>query len=252
MALATAAELADSFACFGGRAAVLAMGPGDLAPALRATRGRLEAWHTHLTRFEPTSELSLMNAAPTPKVRVSDVMSLFVVAALDAARRTGGLVDPTLVPELETAGYAGDLGEPLPLAEALHRAPPRKGASASGHRRWRQVAVDPRTRTVARPPGVRLDSGGIAKGLFADMAASLLAGCDAYVVDCCGDLRIGGAARLPRSVRVDDPFGGGVLHELEVVDGGVATSGIGRRSWLGGDGRPAHHLLDPATGRPVF
>jgi hypothetical protein len=32
----------------------------------------------------------------------------------------------------------------------------------------------------------------------------------------------------------------------------VATSGIGRRSWLGRDGRPAHHLLDPATGRPAF
>ncbi len=34
--------------------------------------------------------------------------------------------------------------------------------------------------------------------------------------------------------------------------GAVATSGIGRRSWLGPDGRPAHHLLDPATGRPAF
>ena len=32
----------------------------------------------------------------------------------------------------------------------------------------------------------------------------------------------------------------------------MATSGIGRRSWLGSDGRPAHHLLDPATGRPAF
>jgi thiamine biosynthesis lipoprotein len=32
----------------------------------------------------------------------------------------------------------------------------------------------------------------------------------------------------------------------------VATSGIGRRAWLGPDGRPAHHLLDPATGRPAF
>jgi thiamine biosynthesis lipoprotein len=32
----------------------------------------------------------------------------------------------------------------------------------------------------------------------------------------------------------------------------VATSGIGRRSWLGPRGRPAHHLLDPATGAPAF
>jgi len=53
-------------------------------------------------------------------------------------------------------------------------------------------------------------------------------------------------------VRVDDPFGRGVLHELELAAGGVATSGIGRRSWIAPDGRPAHHLLDPSTGRPAF
>ena len=32
----------------------------------------------------------------------------------------------------------------------------------------------------------------------------------------------------------------------------MATSGIGRRSWLAADGAPAHHLLDPATGRPAY
>jgi thiamine biosynthesis lipoprotein len=43
-----------------------------------------------------------------------------------------------------------------------------------------------------------------------------------------------------------------VLHMFERAAGGVATSGIGRRSWLDTRGRPAHHLLDPATGRPAF
>ena len=42
------------------------------------------------------------------------------------------------------------------------------------------------------------------------------------------------------------------MHVFELEDAAVATSGIGRRSWLGVDGRPAHHLLDPATGRPAF
>jgi thiamine biosynthesis lipoprotein len=39
---------------------------------------------------------------------------------------------------------------------------------------------------------------------------------------------------------------------FELVRGAAATSGIGKRSWLDTDGRPAHHLLDPATGRPAF
>jgi FAD:protein FMN transferase len=33
---------------------------------------------------------------------------------------------------------------------------------------------------------------------------------------------------------------------------GVATSGLARRLWRGPDGRPAHHLLDPATGEPAW
>ena len=70
-----------------------------------------------------------------------------------------------------------------------------------------------------------------------------------FAVDCGGDLRFGGA---PRRLEVADPFGGPPLHVFEVRDGAVATSGIGRRSWLDASGRPAHHLLDPATGRPAF
>ncbi len=42
------------------------------------------------------------------------------------------------------------------------------------------------------------------------------------------------------------------LHRFRLSTGAVATSGIGRRSWLDPGGRPAHHLLDPATGRPAF
>ena len=43
-----------------------------------------------------------------------------------------------------------------------------------------------------------------------------------------------------------------MLHRFELADAGVATSGIGRRSWSGAGGAPAHHLLDPATGLPAF
>jgi thiamine biosynthesis lipoprotein len=99
---------------------------------------------------------------------------------------------------------------------------------------------------------VRLDSGGIAKGMLADMAAELLADCDSFAVDCAGDLRLGGRAGQLRAVRLDDPFDRGALYELELRDGGVATSGIGRRAWIGPDGAPAHHLLDPSSGRPAY
>jgi FAD:protein FMN transferase len=39
---------------------------------------------------------------------------------------------------------------------------------------------------------------------------------------------------------------------LELDDDAVATSGIDKRIWWGPGRRPAHHLLDPATGRPAW
>lgn len=240
--MTTVAETRLEFPCFGGEVTLLASG-GDLD----RVRARFEQWHHRLTRFDPASELCLLNAHPASRVRVSAIMACFVAAAIDAAHRTDGLVDPTLVDEIERAGYTADLGEPVPIepGEAtIARPNPR--------RRWLDLTVDPLTRTVTRPPGTKLDSGGIAKGLFADLAADILRESGSYAIDCCGDVRIGGRERHARGVRVDDPFGRGApLHEFAVVEGGVATSGIGRRSWVGADGGRAHHLLDPATGRPA-
>ena len=239
------AEQAAGFRCFGATCAVHA--PSAEA-VQRATRFLL-AWHARFTRFEAGSELSRLNADPHDEVAVSAHMAAFVRAAVAAAAATGGLVDATLAGELERAGYVADLGGSLPLALALRLAPARRPARPSARARWREVAVD--GDRVIRPAGLRLDSGGIVKGLAADLVAELVAGDGAVAIDCAGDLRLKGAT--PREVRVADPFTHDrVLHRFALTDGGVATSGIGRRSWLGADGRPAHHLLDPGTGRPAY
>jgi thiamine biosynthesis lipoprotein len=99
---------------------------------------------------------------------------------------------------------------------------------------------------------VTLDSGGLAKGLVADELAAMLAGHRAFAVDCAGDLAIGGAGGGLREIVVESPFDGRTLHTFALRRTGVATSGIARRSWLDAAGRPAHHLLDPASGRPAF
>lgn len=245
------AETHLTFACFGGQAAVFAAGD-DAERRAGEVRGRMEDWHAQFSRFDPLSELSLLNAAMSARVRVSETMCLFVAAALEAARRTGGLVDPTLVGAIEAAGYTRHIDGELDLQAALALAPARMPAGPAEAARWREVHVDRDALVVQRPQGVKLDSGGIAKGLFADLASDMLSGCDSFAVDCCGDLRIGGRAELPRLIRVDDPFGRDILHEWESAATAVATSGIGRRAWLGADGFPAHHLLDPATGRPAY
>jgi hypothetical protein len=64
----------------------------------------------------------------------------------------------------------------------------------------------PRADHHGGPPGVRLDSGGIAKGLFGDLLAAALYGHAAFAVDAAGDIRFGGADGLPRPVQVASPL----------------------------------------------
>ncbi|MFL5846619.1 MAG: FAD:protein FMN transferase [Solirubrobacteraceae bacterium] len=248
-------EAGDTFACFGAKAGVRVLGDAEeatAAQAVRDARDTLLDLHARFTRFDPGSELSRLNADPRESVRVSTMMALFAEAVVSVAAYTGGLVDATLLGAIERAGYRSDLRGSVPLPLAIGLAPPRRPARPRPSAAWEAIGVDRLTHTITRPPGVGLDSGGLAKGLFADVLGEHLAGHASFAVDCAGDLLLGGRDGIVRRIDVADPFGGPVRHTFPLASGGVATSGIGRRSWLDADGRPAHHLLDPSTGRPAF
>jgi thiamine biosynthesis lipoprotein len=248
-------QASASFSCFGGIVTlhVSGRGPrGSADDALAWARTQLLQWHERFSRFEPGSELSQLNRDPRGRVPVSPLLARLGACVRGAGSLSGGLVDGTLLDAVVEAGYASDIQQPLPLARALALAPPRTPARPSSRPGWREIEVDLGLSTITRPAGVRIDSGGLAKGLFADVLAEDLAGHGAFAVGCAGDFAIGGRDGAPRAVDVASPFDGSTLHTFEISSGGVATSGIGRRAWLDGAGRPAHHLLDPATGRPAF
>jgi thiamine biosynthesis lipoprotein len=250
------AEAHLEFACFGGVASVHVRGSDEEQGRRLAARGRellLDA-HRRLSRFEPGSELSRLNRDPRTEVPASPLLRRLVAAVLTAGARSGGLVDATLLEAIERAGYRSSLEtaavRPLTRAELATQAqvPARPSVNAE----WCSVGVDAAAGTVIRPPGVRIDGGGIAKGLLADLVGEELAGAETYAVECCGDIRLGGSSGLRRRIRVDDPFGPEPLHEFEISAGAVATSGITRRSWDEGGVSLAHQILDPASGRPAF
>jgi FAD:protein FMN transferase len=248
-------EVSEQFACFGSICAVYVLGDAagrSAGEAVALARDFLLDWHARFTRFDEDSELSRLNSDPRRTVGVSEPMARFAEAVVTAAEETGGLVDATLLHALEEEGYREDLDSSVPLSRALPLAPPRRAAGPSPERRWARIEVDRARRTVTRPVGVGLDSGGLAKGLAADLLREPLAAHASFAVEAAGDVRVGGADRLPRAVRVTSPFDGDTVHTFSLTDAGVATSGIGRRSWLRADGTPAHHLLDPATARPAF
>jgi thiamine biosynthesis lipoprotein len=250
-----------SFRCMGSQMRVLIGDPleaGLLDPesAARTVRCFLERFDARLSRFEPDSELSGLNRDPRRVVPASGLMRDAARAAVWAAERTGGLVDPTLLDELELVGYEAsrDGVEPASVEEAIAAAPARRPAGPSSAELWRTIRVDDQAGTIERPPGVRLDSGGTGKGLAADMAAELLGGYARFVIDCGGDLRVGGsdAAADPYRIEVEHPLTGGRVIVLRLAGGAVATSGINVRIWRTGQHRFSHHLLDPATGAPAW
>jgi thiamine biosynthesis lipoprotein ApbE len=61
------------------------------------------------------------------------------------------------------------------------------------------------------------------------------------------------AVRGSHLVAVERPgHPGETLATVLLEEGaGIATSGDGRRRWRNGDGRTAHHLIDPVTGAPA-
>jgi thiamine biosynthesis lipoprotein len=228
--------------------------PADYAAA--QARGFILAFEAALSRFRDDSELTALNRDPRADVPASDLLRRAVGAGIWAAERTGGLVDPTLVREIVDVGYGRSRAgvEPAPLAEALASAPERRPAGPNPKAEWQQIDVDDRAGTIRRPPGVAFDTGGTGKGLAADMVAEQLRGYASYVVDCGGDVRVGGfSARLdPIAVHARHPIDDETTAIFYLAAGGIATSGIDTRVWRGEDGSFAHHLLDPSTGRPAW
>jgi thiamine biosynthesis lipoprotein len=233
-------------------------GPGvpSAAAAAERARGFVVDFDAALSRFKADSELRALNSDPRPRVPASRLLREAVRAGLSAAESTGGLVDPTLVREIEAAGYetsrAGMAGEPL--GDAIAVAPQRRPARPNPASTWRRFEVDDAAGEIVRPPGALFDTGGTGKGLAADMVAESLRGYSRFIVDCGGDIRVGGGDALvhPYEVYVEHPLSSERAYVLRIGNGGVATSGLNVRIWRGSDGRYAHHLLDPSTGEPAW
>ena len=241
--------LDDSFPTMGTVARVVRDADGGLdVPALFAEIER------GLSRFDPGSDLSRLNADPRACAPAGPLLRAAVAGALRAASLTGGLVDPTLLGALRRAGYGESRAhiEPSSLARGLASAPPRRPARPHPAAAWRAVEVDDGAGVIRRPPGLELDLGGSVKGWAADFVAARLARHGRCAVDCGGDVRVAAGRGAPWEVRVRHPLTGAIAHTLHVSAGGVATSGIDARLWERPEGDFAHHLIDPATGSPAW
>ncbi len=247
---------------------------------VQADLDRWEAWFHQaeavLSRFRPDSELSRLNKASGRFHLVSPLLGQVLQAGLEAARLTGGLFDPAILPALEAAGYdrpfaqlkaQGVTGPALFTATPATRGAeqrPYPTLPTARHRPgdWQQVRLTPAAVAhrwlVDRPVGLRFDLGGVAKGWAADLVARRLSVYGVAAADVGGDIRVaqGDAGCLtPWPVEVADPLAPQApLAELWLTDGAVATSDILGRRWRRSQGQGIgwqHHIIDPRSGEPA-
>jgi thiamine biosynthesis lipoprotein len=211
-----------------------------LGSVVEIVRAQLDEVERACSRFRADSEISGLTAG---RNRLSPMLADLVGTALDAAERSGGLVDPTVGAAMEGLGYDRSI-------ELL----PEDGAAVSLVQHvpgWRRVQLH--GDRLELPRGVQLDLGATAKARAADLSARRAADTVGVgvLIELGGDIATAGPGPddgwqvLVRDTE-DDPAG-----QITLSPGwAVATSSTVRRAWRRGGVR-LHHIVDPRTAAPA-
>jgi FAD:protein FMN transferase len=195
------------------------------------------------SRFIESSELNVLNRIGELRSASGEMMSI-----LESCKRhhesTGGLFNPAILSDLESAGYDrsfelmnfGAKGDESVSPESL---------------RLNDVLVIDRDQKCVVSKS-RLDLGGIAKGWTVDRASELMSTeCTGWLIDAGGDIFCGGLSPDHDGwvVGIDDPFLDEEMADVvRLTDSAIATSSTIKRSWtINGERR--HHIIDPNTHR---
>jgi len=202
-----------------------------------------------ISEWRPTSEISLVNAAAGQgSVLVSPETYACVERGVALSRITDGAFDLTWAALRGLWKFGPSATPRLPPPEAIAAALARVG--------WRDIALNPKARTIAlRRPGMALGLGGIGQGYGVSRAVALLRarGLRAFIFDAGGDLYLAGE-KTPGTawtVGIQDPRDPSRLTaEVTARDEAVITSGDYERYFEVG-GRRYHHIIDLRTGYPA-
>lgn len=189
------------------------------------------------SRFNAASELMQACQIIGTPVKISPFLFEPLRFALEVAKLTDGLFDPTVGKVMEENGFnrqylTGDRIE-SPSAAAVT---------------YHDIELNQQTDTLLLKKPLVLDLGAVAKGFAIDLAANELTDFDGFVVNAGGDLFVGGADEKgnPWKIGIQHPYQKDkILETIEISDGAICTSGSYERR------NPAipdvHHIVNPKT-----
>jgi thiamine biosynthesis lipoprotein len=237
----------DSFNAMGTDHTVIVEEADALPEAMALVRSQFQEVDETCSRFRSDSELSRLNArSGGADIPLSALLEEAIVAALDSAAMTGGLVDLTVGRCVEEVGYS------VTFRELPADGPPLE-LNVRHVVGWRALGYDPVAHTLSLPAGVGLDLGASGKAWAADRAAAAVASSlgVSVLVNCGGDIAVRGPAPAGGwPVRIAVDVDADEWQDVVMFDGGLATSGTTSRRWRRG-GIELHHIIDPSTGLPA-
>jgi thiamine biosynthesis lipoprotein len=222
-------------------------GAAQAAEAVFAEMKRLDQ---EMTTWDPTSEVSQINAAAGRKpVKVSAETFAVIQRAIDISKRSRGLFDITVgafkgLWKFDYQDMDGSLPDPAEVKKRLALV------------NWKDIVLDARRHSVfLRRKGMSITLGGIAKGYAVDRCVEILRkrGFTDFMMQAGGDMYIAGKkGHEPWTVAIRDPRGtaNSFFAFAPVENHSFSTSGDYERSFMK-NGVRYHHILDTRSGQPA-
>ena len=223
---------------------------------MRTVNWFIDDCEQRFSRFLPASEVTVLNRWAGDWQEVSKDMMEMLQLSMKYYYETKGIFDPSILTELKRIGYDRSMDDIRANGNAsLPHASKRTSRLA-----FHEIKFDVSGSRVLLPRAMEVDLGGIAKGWIVKKAAELLntyaetcavsAGGDMLFIGCLSDgtdwdifLEDPRDASLTLSSSAES----GMISQLHIGSGAVATSSVMKRTWSQGE-KIRHHLIDPRTG----
>jgi FAD:protein FMN transferase len=189
------------------------------------------------SRFTPSSELKQASQAVGTPVEISPFLFEPLRFAIEMAKLTDGLFDPTVGKVMEESGFnrhylTGDVME----------------SPSSDSATYQDVVLNQQTHTLFLKKPLVIDLGAVAKGFAIDLAANELKEFDGFIINAGGDLFAGGVDEKgnPWKIGIQHPYQKEkIIETIEISDAAICTSGsYERRNPTIADG---HHIVNSRT-----
>lgn len=189
------------------------------------------------SRFSPDSELMQATQKINEPVPISPYLFEPLRFALEMAKMTDGLFDPTIGKTLENYGFNKHY-----LTKEVTETTSDDTAS------YQDIVIDDVAKTLLIKKRMVIDLGAVAKGFAIDLAANELKGFEGFLINAGGDIYAGGFDYNGEKwkIGIQHPqCKDKVIDVVEVSNQSVCTSGsYERRSEKAED---VHHIINPMT-----